>query len=83
MSTHDVPGNKLANNDKLAMGCWAEHDDGSLIIVESTEGGRIIYSMFDLDQTPIIEYRDSMPEQGFKDHFSYDNNTYEWSSLTA
>lgn len=71
MSTRDVPGHKKINNDELAMGCWAEHDDGSLVFVESTESGRVIYSMFDLSQKPIIEYRDAMPEKGFKDYFSF------------
>jgi len=33
MSTNDVPGAKAANNDALAMGCWAEHADGSLILM--------------------------------------------------
>lgn len=32
MSTNDVPGAKTENRDVLAMGCWAEHEDGSLIL---------------------------------------------------
>lgn len=75
MSTNDVPGAVSYNNDALALGCWAEHDDGSLIFVESTEGGRVIYSIFDTSTDPIIEYRDSMPEQGFKTTFSWDNDS--------
>ena len=71
MSTNDVPGAKSSNNDQLAMGCWAEHEDGSLIFVQSTEGGRVVYMMFDTFTDPITEYRDAMPEKGFKDHFSY------------
>lgn len=71
MSTHDVPGAKTANRDILAMGCWAEHDDGSLIFVESVEGGRVVFSVFDVAKDPKVEYRTAMPEQAFKDLFSY------------
>ncbi len=73
MSTNDVPGAKAANNDELAMGCWAEHEDGSLIFVEGTEGDKIVYSIFDVSQDPPVEYRDAMPEDGFKKHFSWDS----------
>jgi hypothetical protein len=48
MSTNDVPGARAENHDQLAIGCWAEHDDGSLVLVESTEAGRVIFSVFDL-----------------------------------
>lgn len=72
MSTQDCPGANPANGDTLRALCWAEHDDGSLIFVESTENGRVIYSMFDVSTDPITEYRDSMPEAGFKKAFSHD-----------
>lgn len=71
MSTNDVPGFDPANRDVLAMGCWAEHEDGSLMFVESVEAGRAIYSMFDMSKTPPIEYRDAMPEDTFKKNFSW------------
>lgn len=71
MSTYDVPGSNPANNDKLACGCWAEHEDGSLIFVESTEVNRVIYSIFDMAKTPPIEYRDAMTEDAFKKQFSW------------
>ena len=71
MSTNDVPGSNPANRDELGVGCWAEHEDGSLIFVESTEGGRVIYSIFDTAENPIIEYRDSMAEGAFKKQFSW------------
>lgn len=48
MSTNDVPGANPKNADVLAMGCWAEHEDGSLIFVESVEGGTVVYSIFDI-----------------------------------
>lgn len=71
MSTNDVPGHKASNNDVLAMGSWAESKDGSLIFVESVENGRVIYSMFDTRHTPVLEYRDAMPESDFKPAFSW------------
>jgi hypothetical protein len=71
MSTNDVPGYKAANNDELACGCWAEHEDGSLIFVESTETNRVIYSIFDMAKKPPVEYRDAMTEAAFKRQFSF------------
>lgn len=85
VSTHDVPGAKTHNNDILAMGSWAEHDDGSLIFVESVEAGTVVYSIFDVAQTPPVEYRDAMPEQGFKDRFSWkigDTDQWTWHDKT-
>lgn len=82
MSTNDVPGAKASNRDVLAVGCWAEHDDGSLIFVEGVEGSSIIYSLFDLAVDPATEYRDSMPENGFKKTFSWDpkaKDTEKWT----
>lgn len=71
VSTNDVPGADPKNNDTLHLGCWAEHADGSLIFVESTEGGRVVYSIFDRSKEPVVEYRDSMPEINFKRQFSW------------
>lgn len=71
VSSFDVPGSNLANHDVLSTGCWAEHEDGSLIFVEGTEGGAVIYSMFDMSKQPIVEYRDKMPERQFKRAFSW------------
>lgn len=86
MSTNDVPGAVAANRDVLAMGCWAEHDDGSLIFVESVEGGRVVFSVFDVAKDPKVEYRTAMPEEGFKTAFSwrpegkgtFPNDIWEW-----
>ena len=75
MSTNDVPGYKAANNDVLAMGCWAEHEDGSLIFVESVENYRVIYSIFDMAKAPIVEYRDAMPETDFNAAFSWQSES--------
>lgn len=81
MSTSDVPGAKASNRDELSMGCWAEHDDGSLIFVESTEGGRVVYMIFDIAADPPVEYRDAMNEQPFKKKFSWagDKKKDKWT----
>lgn len=79
MSTNDVPGANPANNDVLAMGCWAEHKDGSLIFVTSTENDRVIYSVFDMATQPITEYRDAMPIDDFEDKFSWKGNGDQWT----
>mgnify|MGYP001146765092 CR=1 FL=1 len=95
MSSNDVPGANPSNGDTLGVGCWAEHDDGSLIFVESTEGGRVIYSMFDVSTDPITEYRDAMPEAGFKKAFSvggtssdlvwtwHDKSAFPWDRIIS
>jgi hypothetical protein len=73
MSTEDCPGYGNAASDELKVGCWAEHNDGSLIFVESTEGGRVVYSIFDMEKSPAVEYRDAMAEGAFKKSFSWSN----------
>lgn len=83
MSTNDVPGYKPEHHDVLAMGAWAEHDDGSLIVVEAVEVGRVVYSIFDMGADPPVEYRDAMPEAGFKAHYSWrpdddDDDNIQW-----
>lgn len=94
MSTNDVPGYKEEHNDELAMGCWAEHRDGSLIIVESVEAEKVIYSIFDTSTIPVTEYRDAMIEESFKKQFSWnplnpksekwtwhDKTPFDWSKV--
>ena len=71
MSTNDVPGANPDNGDELATGCWAEHEDGSLIFVESTEVNRVVYSIFDMAKDSPIEYRDAMPTASFNTTFSW------------
>src|SRR5947209_8109714 len=88
MSTYDVPGATPANGDELAMGCWAEHSDGSLLLVESTEGSRVVYSLFDLSKQPPIEYRDAMAEVSFKKSFTWNKakkkgEKWLWHDKTA
>jgi hypothetical protein len=71
MSTKDVPGANPANKDTLAMGCWAEAADGSLLLVEGLENGTVIFTMFDVGQDPVVEFRDATPEVEFKTAFSF------------
>src|SRR3954468_20259096 len=84
MSTNDVPGANPDNGDKLRMGCWAEHEDGSLLVVESTEADRVIYSMFDMARTPPVEYRDAMALPTFEKTFGRDSDVgpWEWHDKT-
>ncbi len=86
MSTHDVPGAKAENKDELTMGCWAEHEDGSLVFVEGVEGGDVVYSMFDVQTDPPVEYRDAMPRDGFVSQFSWptvDDIEWTWHDKTS
>jgi len=88
MSTHDVPGANPANADVLAAGCWAEHDDGSLIFVKGTEGGQIVYEIYDVGQDPPVKYQDAMRELAFQDQFRsfdewtwHDKTPFPWSRV--
>lgn len=71
MATHDVPGANPANADVLAAGCWAEHEDGSLIYVKGTENDQVVYEIYDLAQDPPVYYQDAMREDAFKKQFSW------------
>ena len=70
MATNDVPGANPANADKLATGCWAEHEDGSLIFVKGTENGQVVYEIHDVVQPPVY-YQDALREDEFKRMFSW------------
>lgn len=72
MSTNDVPGHRAENADQLAMGSWAEHEDGSLIFVQSVENKRVIYMLFDMRRMPPRRWQGAMDETKFKQHFSWD-----------
>lgn len=71
MATEDVPGANPANADKLAAGCWGEHQDGSMLYVKGTEGGQVVYELYDLAQDPVVYYQDAMRESEFKKAFSH------------
>ena len=71
MATQDCPGANPANADVLAAGCWAEHDDGSLLYVKGTENGQVVYELYDMAQDEPVYYQDAMRESEFKTAFSY------------
>ena len=79
MSTSDVPGHNPINDDELAMGVWGEHQDGSLMLVQSSEGGRIVYTVFDLSADPPLQYTDTMAEKAFKDRYSWPDSDDRWT----
>lgn len=88
MSTMDAPGYGTAISDTLALGCWAEHKDGSLIFVASVENHRVIFEIFDLSAGRVIEYRDAMSEVDFKSKFSVSSpdkiiGPWTWHNRTA
>ena len=91
MSTNDVPGANPANNDKLSVGNWAEHQDGSLIFVKGLEDHKVIYEIYDLTKSPILVYTDAMPQIGFETEFSWDpantnkktNELWTWHDKTS
>lgn len=71
MSTYDVPGYVSSNKDVLAPGCWAKAEDGTLIHVDAIESEQVVYSVFDMNKRPIMEYRDSMDIEDFKKYYSW------------
>ena len=71
MATQDVPGANPANHDTLAVGNWAEHSDGSLIFVQGTENGRVVFQLYDVAQMPPVYYQDAMTDVDFKAAFSF------------
>lgn len=79
MATTDVPGSNPANGDKLVMGAWGEHTDGSRLFVEGTESGLVTYSMFDMSRRPVVEYRDRMAEQDFRTRFAPKGGPKPWT----
>lgn len=88
MATHDVPGAVSANADKLDIGAWAEHKDGSLIFVKGMESGRVIFEVYNVAVTPPIKYASAMYEGAFKKEFSYGGKynkkgDYTWHDKTG
>lgn len=83
MSTNDVPGMNPRNRDELHAGCWAEHEDGTLLYVLGTEDWRVIYELFELnDPRDPVEYRDTMELRKFQKQFSYnasDPKSIKWT----
>lgn len=71
MATQDVPGANPANADELRVGNWAEHEDGSMLYVQGTENGQVVFQLYDLAQDPPVYYQDAMREEAFKKAFSH------------
>lgn len=71
MSTQDVPGANPSNADVLAAGCWAEHEDGSLLYVKGTESDQVVYELYDRAHDPVVYYQDAMRKADFETQFSY------------
>lgn len=71
MATNDVPGAVAAHADELHAGCWAEHEDGSLIFVKGAEGDRVVYEIYDMKKgDKPIYYPDAMEKKEFEKFFS-------------
>lgn len=79
MSTHDVPGYRAQNQDSLASGCWAEHGDGSLIVVGSVDAGYVRYLVFDRSEQIPSVFADAMPETEFMEQFSAPKSPVVWT----
>jgi hypothetical protein len=87
MSTSDVPGANPANGDDLAAGCWAEHSDGSLMVVQNTENDAVVYLLMDTTRDPPDVYIDRMPEGDFKRQYTrrgwtwHDKTPFPWQRV--
>ena len=66
MATPDVPGANPKNNDKLSALNWAEHDDGSLVIVYQVTEKEVVFSLFDSEK----EFKSKMNRKEFERQFS-------------
>ena len=77
MATDCAPGYQGpasdSKNDTLHVGCWAESKDGSLLFVKGVEPtlNRVIFSLYDMSASPIMDFTDSMPIDDFKEFFSW------------
>lgn len=96
MSTFDVPGYRAENQDALASGCWAEHADGSLMVVGSVDADWVRYLIFDPSVSPVGVMADIMHEAEFKETYSrgapkfqgidwlwHDKTPFPWGALMS
>lgn len=74
MSTTDCPGYGSASFDKLMRGCWAEHEDGSLIYIKDIdENDRVIFELYELkDKVYPVYYQHALAKKDFEKTFSFD-----------
>lgn len=70
MATDAVPGANPSNNDELSIGCWAEHKDGSLVLVKGVESDTVVYEIYDVAQDPPTYYQDAMSKDDFEQAYS-------------
>ncbi len=89
MGTYQTPGHKPENNDILSVGCWAENDDGSRILVNKIESKKVYYQVFNI-QNPSYAHNDVRDEEVFKDFYSsgkdwfwHDKTPFPWKQLTV
>lgn len=83
MATNDVPGSNPANGDVLAAGCWAEHEDGSMLYVKGTEDKQVVYELYDLAKDPPVYYQDAMRAEAFEKSFGRDaDDEWTWHDKT-
>jgi hypothetical protein len=85
------PKAQASARDILATGCWAEHDDGSLLLIGGTEGECVAYWMFDMGMTPPATYRNALPRSKFEKLFAckgdflwtwkHDKTPFPWARL--
>jgi hypothetical protein len=73
MTTTDTPGSNPANHDKLEVGNWAEHEDGSLVFVLGfDENDSVIFNVYDLqDKAVPTYYTMALPLDEFHENFSF------------
>lgn len=87
MSTQQVPGYVAANADNLHVGCWAESNDGSLMMVEAVLNGAVRYSVIDRSGPAPAEYYGELVEPAFMAEFSdkgwtwHDKSPFPWADM--
>lgn len=71
MSTYDVPGANPVNADTIGPKQWAEHPDGSLLYIKGTEGGDVVYEVYDpRGGEYTVRYPHVMPVKEFMQQYS-------------
>ena len=83
MATSDVPGANPVNKDKLTRGCWAEHEDGSLIYVKDiAENDVVVFEMYDFKRPgEPVYYPSAMPLVDFQKTFSFNPKKKDKTNL--
>lgn len=77
MSTYQVPGYVATNADQLHEACWAEHKDGSLLLVARLTGDQVEYRAVDPGKRAI--YAGTMSTAEFGRAFSSDGGDDAWT----